>query len=223
MLLQQFGDNPELIIYWFMVFAFSISVHESAHAYAAYLLGDPTAKEQGRITIDPLKHLDLFGTLMMLISFIGWAKPVPINPSNFKNKKAGTILVSLAGPLSNLILAVLFAVPFAYVTLKYYPLENNPLNPAVIVYNFAIYGFVMNISLAVFNFLPLPPLDGSKIFTAVLPSKYYFKIMQYHNVTFIILILLLYTGWLNKIITPVIGGVQSAILSVIVPIIKLIV
>jgi len=118
MLLQQFGDNPELIIYWFMVFAFSISVHESAHAYAAYLLGDPTAKEQGRITIDPLKHLDLFGTLMMLISFIGWAKPVPINPSNFKNKKAGTILVSLAGPLSNLILAVLFAVPFAYVTLK---------------------------------------------------------------------------------------------------------
>jgi len=87
MLLQQFGDNPELIIYWFMVFAFSISVHESAHAYAAYLLGDPTAKEQGRITIDPLKHLDLFGTLMMLISFIGWAKPVPINPSNFKNKK----------------------------------------------------------------------------------------------------------------------------------------
>jgi len=71
--------------------AFSISVHESAHAYAAYLLGDPTAKEQGRITIDPLKHLDLFGTLMMLISFIGWAKPVPINPSNFKNKKAGTI------------------------------------------------------------------------------------------------------------------------------------
>jgi len=109
------------------------------------------------------------------------------------------------------------------VTLKYYPLENNPLNPAVIVYNFALYGFVMNISLAVFNFLPLPPLDGSKIFTAVLPSKYYFKIMQYHNVTFIILILLLYTGWLNKIITPVIGGVQSAILSVIVPIIKLIV
>ncbi|GAE89069.1 site-2 protease family protein [Acetivibrio straminisolvens] len=223
MLLQQLENSPELLIYWFIVFAFSISVHESAHAYIAYRLGDSTAKDKGRITIDPLKHLDLFGTLMMLISFIGWAKPVPINPSNFKNKKIGTILVSLAGPLSNLILAILFAIPLTFVTLKYYPLENNPLSPAVIIYNFASYGFVMNIALAVFNLLPLPPLDGSKIFTAVLPSKYYFKVMQYHNATFIILLLLSYTGWLGRIITPVIDGMQSAVLSVIIPIMKLIV
>ncbi|HOM02541.1 MAG TPA: site-2 protease family protein [Acetivibrio sp.] len=223
MLLQQFKNSPELIIYWFMIFAFSISVHESAHAYVAYRLGDSTAKDKGRITIDPLKHLDLLGTIMMLISFIGWAKPVPINSSNFKNKKAGTILVSLAGPLSNFILGVFFAIPLAYVSLKYYPLDYSPLSPVVIIYNFAFYGFIMNIALAVFNFLPLPPLDGSKIFTAVLPSKYYFKISQYHNTAFIILILLSYTGWLDKIITPVIDGVQSAIFAVIVPIIKLIV
>jgi len=102
---------------------------------------------------------------------IGWAKPVPINPSNFKNKKAGTILVSLAGPLSNLILAVLFAVPFAYVTLKYYPLENNPLNPAVIVYNFALYGFVMNISLAVFNFFRCRLLTVQKYLRQFCPQN----------------------------------------------------
>lgn len=223
MLFQQFQSNPELIIYWFMVFAFSISVHESAHAYAAYRLGDSTAKDKGRITLDPLKHLDLFGTLMILISFIGWAKPVPINASNFKNKKTGMVLVSLAGPLSNLLLAVLFSIPLSYVTLKYFPLENNPLSPTMIIYNFASYGFTMNIILTVFNFLPLPPLDGSKIFTAVLPSKHYFKIMQYHNVTFFILIILSYTGWLGRIITPVIDAVQSAIFYVIVPIMELIV
>ncbi|HHV28859.1 site-2 protease family protein [Acetivibrio mesophilus] len=223
MLFQEFQNNPELIIYWFMVFAFSISVHESAHAYIAYRLGDSTAKDKGRITLDPLKHLDLFGTLMILISFIGWAKPVPINPSNFKNKKTGTLLVSLAGPLSNLILAVLFAIPLTFVTLKYFPLEDNPLSPVVIIYNFASYGFFMNTILAVFNFLPLPPLDGSKVFTAFLPSKYYFKVMQYRNAAFIILVVLSYTGWLGKIITPVIDVVQSAIFFVIVPIMKLIV
>ena len=84
--------TPELIIYWFMIFAFSISFHESAHAYVAYRMGDSTAKDQGRITLDPLKHLDLFGTIMILVSFIGWAKPVPINPGNFKTESKAPYL-----------------------------------------------------------------------------------------------------------------------------------
>jgi len=229
-----FWANPELIIYWFMIFAFSISVHESAHAYVAYRMGDSTAKDQGRITLDPLKHLDLFGTIMILVSFIGWAKPVPINPRNFKNKKLGTILVSLAGPVSNMILAVLFSIPLIFITYKFYPGAVNeikgtltPMFPASldarhIIFNFCSFGFFMNISLAVFNFLPIPPLDGSKVLTGILPEKYYFKIMNYPQVSFLILILLSYTGWLGKIIVPVITWLRTAVFFIIEPLFKLI-
>ena len=106
--------TPELIIYWFMIFAFSISFHESAHAYVAYRLGDSTAKDQGRVTLDPIKHLDLFGTIMILVSFIGWAKPVPINPKNFNNRKQGTILVSLAGRYQTYS-CVFFPIPLFFI------------------------------------------------------------------------------------------------------------
>ncbi|HPD01036.1 MAG TPA: site-2 protease family protein [Acetivibrio sp.] len=226
--------TPELIIYWFMIFAFSISFHESAHAYVAYRMGDSTAKEQGRITLDPLKHLDLFGTIMILISFIGWAKPVPIDPRNFKNRKQGTILVSLAGPVSNLILAILFSIPLIFITYMFYPDAVNgikttltpwfgaSLDPRQIIFNFCSFGVFMNISLAIFNFLPIPPLDGSKILTGVLPAKYYFKIMDYQQVSFIILIILSYTGWLGNIIIPVIVWVRAAIFFIIELLVKLI-
>ncbi|NLP13310.1 MAG: site-2 protease family protein [Clostridium sp.] len=227
--------TPELIIYWFMIFAFSISFHESAHAYVAYRMGDSTAKDQGRITLDPLKHLDLFGTIMILVSFIGWAKPVPINPGNFKNRKQGTILVSLAGPVSNLILALLFSLPLIFITYKFYPGAVNEVKGTLtpwfgasldvrhIIFNFCSFGVFMNISLAIFNLLPIPPLDGSKILTGVLPSKYYFKIMEYHQISFVILIILSYTGWLGRIIFPVIVWVRNAIFFILELLIKLIV
>ena len=169
---------------------------------------------------------------MILVSFIGWAKPVPINRGI--KIKLDTILVSLAGPVSNMILAVLFSIPLIFITYKFYPGAVNeikgtltPMFPASldarhIISNFCSFGFFMNISLAVFNFLPIPPLDGSKVLTGILPEKYYFKIMNYQQVSFVILILLSYTGWLGKIIVPVITWLRTAVFFIIEPLFKLI-
>lgn len=219
-MLFNYWDRPEILIYWFMIFAFSISVHESAHAYVAYRFGDPTAKDLGRITLDPLKHFDVFGTIMILISFIGWAKPVPVNPRNFKNHKYGTMFVSLAGPVSNLILAVVFAIPFVFLSLKSFPPSDNAIDPVEIMFNLSYFGVVMNTGLAIFNLLPIPPLDGSKILTGILPAKYYFKIMEYHQISFVILIVLAYTGWLSRILIPAREGVMGAIFFVIEPLVR---
>ena len=216
-------DQPVQILYWFMVFTFSISFHEMSHALSAYLLGDSTAKDAGRLTMDPLKHLDVFGTIMILIGFIGWAKPVPVNISNFKNKKLGSVIVSFAGPVSNMFLAFVFTFVSSFVFYMYGIGQADYASTAAlnIIFNISKIGVQMNILLAVFNLIPIPPLDGSKIFSGILPTKYYFKMMEYHQISFVILIILLMTGILGNILTPAMLYVHSGLIYVVDPIVRL--
>ncbi|NLD46563.1 MAG: site-2 protease family protein [Clostridiaceae bacterium] len=203
--------NPIIIVYLFLVFSFSISFHEMSHALSAYLLGDSTAKDKGRLTLDPLKHLDPFGTIMILFFSFGWAKPVPVNISNLKYKKLGMVLVSLAGPVSNMLLAFLFMIPLTYYGFRYDfdpklminrlgLFESTDINTVII--NLCVLGVSMNTVLAVFNFIPFPPLDGSKIFSGLLPARIYFKLMNYHQIFYAILIILMITGAFGFILWP---------------------
>jgi len=200
----------------FLFFVFSISVHECAHAYSAYLLGDPTAKNQGRITLNPLKHLDPLGTLMIFLINFGWAKPTPVNPIYFKDRKKGVMLCSLAGPMSNLLLAIILAFPYVYLRNSYGIISNN--------LRFILgVGFSLNVVLAIFNMLPIPPLDGSKIFSGILPSRTYYKMLEYESYITIIFVILMLTGILGRILFPIVSVVQSGIIKSVATILGLIV
>jgi Zn-dependent protease len=173
----------------------SLPVHEFSHAFAAYKLGDDTAKKMGRLTLNPIKHLDPMGAILMIFTGFGWAKPVPINPNNFKNRKTGFALSALAGPVSNLILAYLSIVI----------LRALSLSPTRIPGLFLFYLAILNIGLGVFNLLPFPPLDGSRIFSLILPEKQYFKIMKYEGVFFLALFILMQFSFFDSII----GAIQN--------------
>jgi len=202
----------------FLIFAISITVHEFSHAYSAKLLGDDTAANQGRLTLNPLKHLDPLGTLMIVFTSFGWARPVPVNAMYFKDRKKGTMLTSLAGPVSNLLLGLIFAFPYVYISLKGYDVSSGGLNFLLRLFK---QGFEMNILLGIFNMLPVPPLDGSKILSGILPSRDYFKMLEYENYIVIVFIILMFTGVLGRIIWPIIETVETAIIYVVVPIVKL--
>lgn len=163
----------------------SLTVHEYCHGYAAHLMGDDTAKNFGRLTLNPIKHIDPIGALCMLFFHIGWAKPVPINARNFRDPKKGFALTALAGPLSNLILGFLTA-PLYLITFMllwetiYSPnvfLSNLALNTIFFMSTF----FTVNVGLGLFNLLPIPPFDGSRLLNVILPPKYYFGIMRYEK------------------------------------------
>lgn len=226
-MLSNLVRNPLLVILWFIVFAISISFHEFSHAYAAYLLGDPTAKNQGRLTLNPLKHLDPLGTLMIFLISFGWAKPTPVNATNFKNRKQGIMLSSLAGPVSNLLLAFVFAFPYVYFLKGGYLMVEGMYikgeNINDFLYNFVQIGFRMNIILAIFNMIPVPPLDGSKILSGILPSRQYYKMLEYENYIMIGFIILMFTGILSAIIIPITGIIQSIMIGIVSPIIELII
>ncbi len=140
----------------------AITVHEFSHALAAYHMGDTTAADQGRLSLNPLDHLDPIGTLMLVLFRFGWAKPVPINPYRFKNFKKGVILVSLAGPASNLLMALTGSLLARFLI----PLGISVLTDFLLIFIF------INVALAVFNLLPIPPLDGSRLLTVLIPPKY---------------------------------------------------
>ena len=170
----------------------AIPFHEVGHALAAWLLGDPTAKREGRISLNPFRHFDLVGTLCMVFAGVGWAKPVNTDPRNFKNPKWGMALTALAGPVANLVLAYLAMVVWKLV---YY---WAPVTGAtVFAARFLQYLVMMDVSLAVFNLLPVPPLDGSRILLAVLPQRLYFGIMKYERVIFVILLAAVWAGVLD--------------------------
>ncbi len=188
-------DKITDIIIHGLVLLTAFPIHECAHALTAHWLGDDTAKNQGRISLNPFKHLDLLGAVFMLIAGFGWAKPVPINPNNFKNRKVGMALSSLAGPFSNLLLSYISIIVYkilAYVNL----LQNNSVIDALSTV--FLYSVFLNVGLAVFNLLPVPPLDGSRIFNLVLPERIYFKVMRYENVIFGILFIAIWLGFLEK-------------------------
>ena len=160
----------------------ALSIHEASHAFAAYKLGDDTAKNLGRLTINPIKHLDPFGVLCMVLFHFGWAKPVPINPRNFKSPRVGFAISSLAGPLSNIITAV-FSCLFFLLGLQFIVPPENAFwyavceNTLLFLQTFTI----LNLGLGVFNLIPLPPFDGSRIVNLLLPPRMYFKIMRYER------------------------------------------
>jgi Zn-dependent protease len=183
-----------------VVLLFSIIIHEVAHGYVALLNGDPTARIMGRITLNPVPHVDPVGSillpLLLLIShsgfLIGWAKPVPVNPLNFRNYRWGEFAVSAAGPLSNLVLAAIFSVVF----------RLDLGNPGLMM--LAILGVKINILLAVFNLIPIPPLDGSHILALVLPRELARLYNYLQPVGIVIILILMFTGILWKILMPLI-------------------
>ena len=157
----------------------SLSIHEFSHALAAYKLGDPTARNLGRLSINPLKHLDPLGTLCMIFFHFGWAKPVPINPRNFKNQRRGFALSALAGPLSNIILSFFLALIFLICANTFKYTDSDFLNSLMQnTLNFFYIFHLINVGLGVFNLIPIPPFDGSRLLSLLLPPKYYFKIMK---------------------------------------------
>jgi len=178
----------------------AIIFHELAHGFMAYILGDDTAKNAGRLTLNPIKHIDPMGFICLLIFKFGWAKPVPIDSRNFKHRKRDTILVSLAGPFINFILAILISFILLFVRV------NNPL-----VQKIMIITLWYNIMLGVFNLLPFPPLDGSKILASLLPRKLEYYFYRYEKYLYLILIVLIGTNTIDKILDPIISYVLEFI------------
>ncbi len=173
----------------------AITFHEIAHGISANLLGDPTAKNAGRLSLNPLAHIDLVGFLLLLTVGFGWAKPVPINPRYFKNRKKGMVIVSFSGPMTNFVLAFIGTVIFAFI-IKY-----NVNSIWILIFR-ALIRF--NIILGLFNLLPFPPLDGSKIFASLLPTKYEIFFYKYERYLYVVLILFIITNVVDNILGPLI-------------------
>lgn len=195
-------------------FLLAITCHEVAHGYVAYLLGDPTAKNQGRLTLNPLKHLDVVGTLVLVMTrMIGWAKPVPVDWRYFKNPQKGMMLVSVAGPGANFALAVLFSLAF---TLSAQMLQSaTSKTMADILFPLALIcraGVTINLVLGCFNLLPIPPLDGSNIVAGVLPPHAADRYLSFGRYGFVIILLLAVTGLLGQLLLPMVRAVGSILL-----------
>ncbi len=199
-----------LISYAALIFV-SLPLHEFAHAFSAYKLGDETAKWNGRLTLNPLKHLDPFGTAMLVLCGFGYARPVPVNPYYFRNPKKGMALTALAGPLSNLLMAIAAVAIYRVISLAcgnahWIPVDfriyyTGPEQYAELMYYadlllIRIFASI-NVSLAVFNLLPIPPLDGSRIFAAILPDKWAYTLERYERYITMGLFVLLLMGVLD--------------------------
>ena len=209
-MIEAFTNRLPSLLLSLPIVLLALSVHETAHGYMAYRLGDPTARNLGRLTLNPLKHLDPMGFLCMVLFRFGWAKPVPVNPRNFRHYKRDMILVALAGPLSNFLMAVvavaIFRVSLFFVT------DYNAL--------FALYLILIdviasvNISLMVFNLLPIPPLDGSRLWSSLLPGKWaYFLEVNSRYVTMGLFVLLM-TGALDVPLALLHNGVFTLLFTV---------
>ena len=171
---------------------FCITIHELAHGFTAYRLGDTTAKDMGRLTLNPIKHIDIFGILMMVVVGFGWAKPVPVNMHRFKKPKQYMAITALAGPASNIILAIII---FFFYGLLFTPLGgNNASGIGEILLLMISRAALLSIALAIFNLVPIPPLDGSKILFSLLPETAYYKLMKYERYGMIILIIFVWSS-----------------------------
>lgn len=189
----------------------ALTIHEFAHGFVAYLLGDPTPKRAGRLTLNPLRHLDLFGTLTLIITqAIGWAKPVPINPNYFKNPWRDMAITSSAGPLSNLLLAILFGFFYHFFDTRDLSVGTLRVSEPLAIISYL--GVRINLGLAIFNFLPIPPLDGSKIVVKFLPPSIREDFLRLEMIGFLIILLLAITGILGKTLYPLLQFLSELLL-----------
>lgn len=168
-----------------------LTVHETSHGLAAYALGDPTAKRHNRLSLNPLRHLDVFGTLMMLVAGFGWAKPVPVDMRYFRHPKSGMAITALAGPVSNFLLAYLALLVRA--VLLPFSLRGGGTALALLV-DFTETLAILSVGLGVFNLIPIPPLDGSKVLEGVLPDRIYYTILRYERIGMLLLMAVLFSG-----------------------------
>lgn len=169
----------------------AMCIHEYAHGWMSYKLGDPSPKYDGRLSLNPLHHIDPLGALFLIIFNFGWAKPVQVNPRYYKNPKKGMALVALAGPLANFILALICLIVDNVIV----KVTGGDVSLAVyLIYQFFLLSAMVNVGLGVFNLIPLPPLDGSKVIAMFLPAKWYYKYMQFEQWGFVLLFLLLAMG-----------------------------
>lgn len=189
----QFGRLTELLV-TAAAAVLCICFHETCHGLAALWLGDPTAKRMGRLSLNPMKHIDPMGLVMLVVAKFGWAKPVPIDVRYFKNPRAGMALTALAGPLSNVFLSAVAAA--GYTASMFYAIYFE-LTFLETLAEFFFIVFYLSAGLAVFNLLPIPPLDGSKVLFALIPEKAYWKLLRYERYGMIALMVLLLTGVLD--------------------------
>ena len=182
--------NLSTILVSMVAIAVAISVHEFGHAYSAHLLGDDTAKMYGRMTLNPAKHLDIMGLIAMLIVHIGWAKPVPVNPNNFKNYKVGNVIVSLAGVTANIIISIICVIIKKHVNMY----AITEITSAIIIYN---------VSFAAFNLLPIPPLDGWGVISSFIPYKYNEIAYKYERMSSMIFLIFILTGAYSIFVSPI--------------------
>ena len=206
-------DSAVILVFQLIVLIFSVMIHEISHGYIAEYLGDPTARLAGRLTLNPLKHLDFFGSFLLPVSLFllsgggfvfGWAKPVPYNPAYLKNPKSGAGKIASAGPLSNLIIAVAFGALLRVLLLSGYPLGQE----LGLFFSFIIY---INLLLAVFNLVPVPPLDGSKVLFAILPSSEFSLRMMSFLERYGLVLILLFIFFGFRFITPIIDILYFAV------------
>ncbi|MDY3282365.1 site-2 protease family protein [Dysosmobacter sp.] len=166
-----------------------LTIHETSHGLAAFCLGDPTAKELHRLSLNPLRHIDWFGLAMMFFVGFGWAKPVPVDPRYFRKPKEGMAVTALAGPVSNILLAALLLL-----ISKAIYLANPSSYAAYVIFNFLVDTSILSVGLGLFNLIPIPPLDGSKVLASFLPDSAYWKLMRYERFGMLLLIVLSLTG-----------------------------
>ena len=194
----------------FVVFC-TLPIHEYAHALIAVKLGDPTPRMQGRLSLNPMRHIDPIGALMIVLVGFGYAKPVSVNARNFKNPKVGMALTALAGPGANLLMALIFLLCKNIVM----TISTTNILAVAFLY-FFVFAASINVGLAVFNLLPIPPLDGSRILQLLIPQKYYFKFMQYERYIILIVFALLFfnvlsrpLGWLQAVVYNFLNTIVS--------------
>lgn len=212
-----FGFDLWSILIGIPVTLIALSVHEAAHGFVSSKLGDPTPRYEGRLTLNPFVHLDLMGTILMVLTGFGWAKPVHINPMYYKDRVKGMALVALAGPLSNLLLAVLGVfLQVAFIVIQ----DKTGINLGTLI--MIMYYFVIrNLGFMVFNLIPFPPLDGFKVAGVIIPRETYYKILQYEQYIMYVLMFLCLTGTFSNTIGRGVDSVYRILVNGIVNIFEL--
>ncbi len=171
-----------------------LPIHEYAHAFAARKLGDRTAENMGRLSLNPISHIDPIGAICLVLTGFGWAKPVPVNPNRFKHIRSGSIITALAGPLSNIIVGYIGLVLYKFVVFIFMAEMTQTIYYVEIILSYFV---VVNLSLAIFNLLPIPPLDGSRVLTTFLPLKYQWKIQDYQMYISLAFLVIIFSGILD--------------------------